>query len=102
MSEMPSTAKQPEDHQTTKVKSAEPFAWTAPDGRRVDLKPFDRLPTGVFRKAKSMDEMEATFALIEAATDAAGLEVIDDLAIGDLDQLFSAWSAAAGVDLPQS
>lgn len=93
-----SEVKKPEDH---KAKS-EPYVWTSPDGREVTLKAFDRLPAGIFRKAKNMDEMEATFALIEAATDEAGLEVVDELPIGDLDQLFDAWSDASEASLPQS
>ena len=93
-----SEVKKPKDHQL----SVEPFVWTSPDGREVTLKAFSRLPAGVFRKAKSMSEIESTFALIEAATDEAGLEVIDELPIGDLDQLFEVWSDASGVEVPQS
>ena len=52
------------------------------------MQPFDRIPAGVFRKARSGDEMEQTFSLIEAATDEAGLAVVDDLPVGDLEQLF--------------
>lgn len=94
----PTPIRQPEDHK----RAQEPYVWTAPDGRKVTLKPFDRIPAGVFRKARTGDELEQTFSIIEAATDAAGLEVVDDLPVGDLDQLFNAWSAAAGVDAGES
>ena len=89
---------EPQDHKA----KVEPYIWTAPDGRKVTLQPFDRIPAGVFRKARSGDELEQTFSLIEAATDEAGLEVVDDLPVGDLDQLFTAWSEAAGVDSGES
>ena len=46
--------------------------------------------------------MDQTFALLEAATDEAGLAVIDDLPIGELDQVFTAWAAASGVEAPES
>jgi hypothetical protein len=78
------------------------FVYTAPDGKTVDLVPFDRLPAGVFRKARKENEMEMTFALIEAATDEAGLEVLDALPLPALNALFSEWSTAAGADLPSS
>lgn len=94
----PTPIRQPEDH---KGKS-EPYVWTAPDGRTVTLKAFDRIPAGVFRKARTGDELEQTFSIIEAATDEAGLEVVDDLPVGDLDQLFNAWSKATGVDAGES
>lgn len=90
--------KQPEDR---KPKS-EPFVWTSPDGRTVTLQPFDRVPAGVFRKMRGLDEMQLTFGLLEAATDDEGLSVVDDLPLGDLDQLFDAWTQAAGVEIPQS
>lgn len=94
----PTPIRQPEDH---KSKSA-PYTWTAPDGGEVVLQPLDRLPAGVFRKARSGDELEQTFSLIEAATDEAGLAVVDRLPVRDLNQLFEAWSAAAGVDAGES
>lgn len=93
-----SEVKQPRDHQS----KSEPFTWTAPDGGEVVLQPFDRIPSGVFRKARSGDELEQTFSLLEAATDEAGLEVVDRLPVGDLEDLFAEWSAASGVDAGES
>lgn len=93
-----SEIKKPEDHKAP----SEPFTWTAPNGGEVVLQPFDRIPAGVFRKARSGDELEQTFSLIEAATDADGLAVVDDLPIGDLEDLFAAWSAASGVGAGES
>jgi hypothetical protein len=89
---------EPQDHKP----KTEPFTWTAPDGGKVTLIPFDRIPAGVFRKARGGDELEQTFSLIEAATDEDGLEVVDRLPVGDLENLFADWSAAAGVDSGES
>jgi hypothetical protein len=83
---------EPRDHQT----KAEPYTWTAPDGRKVVLKPFKRLPAGVFRKMRDADEMAQTFALLEAGTDAAGLAIVDSLAIEDVNDLFEKWAEASG------
>ena len=92
--------KKPQDHQET--ATSEPFIWTSPDGRKVTFTAFSRIASGVFRKAKSMNTIEATFTIIEAGTDEAGLEVIDDLPVGDLDQLLEDWSDASEVSVPQS
>lgn len=89
-------ATEPQDHKAP----VEPFTWTAPDGRTVTLKPFSKLPIGVFRKAGQMNDMASTFALLEAATDEDGLTVLDDVEIGALDQVFEAWTAASGVESP--
>jgi hypothetical protein len=86
---------EPQDHKP----KTEPFTWTAPDGGKVTL---IRIPAGVFRKARGGDELEQTFSLIEAATDEDGLEVVDRLPVGDLENLFADWSAAAGVDSGES
>lgn len=94
-----SEIKQPEDHQSP---STDHYDWTAPDGRVVTLKSFKRLPAGIFRKAKDMNEMDSTFAVIEAAVDADGLAIVDELELGQLEKLFNDWAAAAGVDSPQS
>lgn len=95
-----SEIKQPTDH---KQPADEPYEWKAPDGRIVTFKPFGKLPVGVFRKARAEgNEMEQTFQLLEAGTDAAGLEVLDDLPISELDQVFEGWAAASGVEPGES
>lgn len=103
---MPTTTpKRPQDHQP-KAQAAladdGSYTWTTPDGESVTLVPFDRIPAGVFRRARAMDEMAMTFELLEHATDPEGLEVIDRLPIGELEELFSAWSEAGGISGPES
>lgn len=90
--------KKPEDHQP----KSEPFIWTAPDGREVALKPFKKLPFGLFRKSRNVSDEERTYMLLEAATDTAGLDVVDELAVDEVDGLFEEWAAASGVELPES
>ena len=98
MTDVPTDVKQPEDHKA----SPEPYTWTSPEGEKVTLQPFTKLPTGAFRKARAEDEMGQTFALLEAATDEAGLAVIDKLPIDELNVIFEGWSAASGVEAPES
>jgi hypothetical protein len=88
----------PQDHKA----KAEPYIWTAPDGRTITLSPFNSLPAGVFRKARSLSEMEMTFVVLEAATDEAGLEVLDEQPLESLEDIFTGWAAAGGVTLPES
>ena len=98
MTDVPASVKQPEDHKD----GPQDYEWTSPDGRTVTLKPFTKLPTGAFRKARAEDEMGQTFALLEAATDEAGLAVIDELPIDELNEIFEGWSKASGVEAPES
>lgn len=91
--------KQPEDH---KSKADDAFVWTAPDGRQVTLKQFRKLPFGLFRKSRDKSDEERTYMLIEAATDEAGLAVVDELAMDQVDGLFEDWAKSSGVELPES
>lgn len=91
--------KQPADHNP---KADEPYIWTSPDGREVKLKSFKKLPFGLFRTSRDKSDEERTYLLLEAATDEAGLAVIDELAMDEVDGLFEAWGGASGVELPQS
>lgn len=90
--------KQPEDHKA----KIEPFVWTAPDGREVTLTPFNKLPFGLFRKSRNASDEERTYMLLEAATDDAGLAVIDALPMDEVDEVFNGWAKSSGVELPES
>lgn len=91
-------AKKPEDHK----KKTEPFVWTAPDGRTVTLKTFSKLPFGLFRNSRNASDEERTYLMLEYATDADGLAVIDEQDADLIDDLFDQWAEASGVELPQS
>lgn len=74
----------------------EMFVYETEDGKSVELLPFNRLPAGVFRKSRNNDnEMDIMFSTVEAATDEAGLEVIDTLSIEELGSLFEKWAEAS-------
>lgn len=80
------------------VADAEVFTYTAESGDVIALTPFHLIPSGVFRKARHLNGMEQTFAVIEAGADAANLEKVDALPVAELDTLFDAWSD--GVSVP--
>lgn len=62
----------------------------------VDLLPFSRIPSGVFRKTRSLDEMEQMFGLLEAGAVAeSDLEALDALPVESLADVFQKWSDAS-------
>ena len=74
----------------------EAFTYTADSGAKVNLLPFSRIPSGVFRKTRNLDEMEQMFALLEAgAVSDDDLEGIDALPVFDLADVFQKWSDAS-------
>lgn len=82
--------------------TSENFVYTTPDGKTVELLQFDVMPSGVFRRARNLDEMSATFSLLEAGAVGDSLDVIDALPLPALNDLFAAWTGKAGTDLPKS
>lgn len=91
---MPAAKKQPEDH---KPPADKPFIWTAPDGRKVAFKPYNRLPFSLFRKARNLPELESIFVFIEYAVSEKDQTVLDDCAIDEINDAIADWQAAAGV-----
>jgi hypothetical protein len=86
--------KQPQDHQP---KADAPFVWTAPDGRKVKFKPYNRLPFSLFRNARNVSELESIFAFIEYAVTEKDQKVLDDCTIEQINDAIAAWQGAAGV-----
>lgn len=91
---MPTTPKQPQDH---KPPAETPFVWTAPDGRKVKFKPYNRLPFSLFRNARTVSELESIFAFIEYAVPEKDQKVLDDCTIEEINDAIAAWQADAGV-----
>lgn len=80
----------------------ESFVHTTDEGT-ITLRPFSRVPSGVFRKTRHLDGMEQMFGLIEASVaDDASLEALDLLPVEELGEVFEAWTEAAGIDTPKS
>lgn len=71
------------------------FSWPSPAGDDVNVPPFDSIESGVFRKARHLNEMDMIFTLIEAVADEDALAVLDKLPAADLGSFFSAWSEDA-------
>lgn len=91
---MPAAPKQPQDH---KPKADAPFVWTAPDGRKVRFKPYNRLPFSLFRYAREASELESTFAFLDYAVSEKDRAVLDDCSIDEVNEAIEAWQKAAGV-----
>jgi len=79
---------------------ADLFTYTTADGETISLKPFSRIPAGVFRKARAEDNLSQIFLCIEAAADEENLDKVDALPVEEVNDLFEKW--AEGADVPKS
>lgn len=99
MTEVPTDAKQPEDHKKSKD---EPYVWKSDDGTTISLKPFKRLPAGLLEDIEDMGEIKGTFTMLRAATSDSDYQVLRAMPMDDLEDLQAGWMKASGVDLPES
>lgn len=79
---------------------ADVFTFTTDSGETIELAPFKSIPSGVFRKARSLNYLDQIFSLIESAADEENLAKVDAIPVDQIDALFEAW--ADGADVPKS
>ena len=78
------------------------FTYTSKAGVTVTMPLIGDIPAGAFRAARKLGEVDMMFTLIESVADTEALAALDAIPHGELDELFKAWQAAAGVTLPES
>lgn len=95
--------KKPQDHLKTKAeRELELFEWEH-DGETLTLPPASKVKAGVIRKAsKAPTEVGQVFTVIEAIADGNALELIDDMEISELEEMFAAWQKHSGASLGES
>lgn len=72
------------------------------DGGTVELPPFSQIPFGIIRKLRSEDDAEQLFGLFEKVADDDTLDVIDQMTLENVQELFLAWQKHAEVTLGES
>lgn len=71
--------------------TTEQFHWTAPSGEEIVLPHMRNIPGRLLRKNRGGNDLDVLFALLEEADDPEMLGRVDDLTLGDLENLVSAW-----------
>lgn len=91
---------EPEDHK----EPSKGYTWTSPDGETLSFRRMTKLPTGVFRRARKMDELDATFELLEAGLKGGdkALEILDKQPADLLEEILGGWQAANRVTSGES
>ena len=72
------------------------------DGKTITLPHLKNLPFGVIRKLRHEEPGEQLFGILEHVADAASLAALDELGMGQVQDLFDAWQAASGVEMGES
>ena len=73
------------------------FTWTSPAGVEIALPPMNRIKSGVIRKNRKLDPVDAAFTIIESIADEDTLAKIDDLDTEALNDLMEKWQAGVSV-----
>ena len=73
------------------------FTWTSPAGVEISLPPLKTLKAGILRKHRTKDDIDFMFSVLEDLMDEDNLSRVDDLDMGEANDLFAAWQKDAGV-----
>ena len=74
--------------------TTEKFHWTTPAGADIALPYMSRLPVGLLRRVRKLEEMDGMFTILEEICDAETLAKVDGLEVKDLESLATAWQTA--------
>ena len=74
------------------------FVWTSPAGVQVRLPHQRAMSVGLLRRVRSMEGLDALFAILEAVCDEDALAAVDELTVADLEPLMQAWQGATVPD----
>lgn len=91
---MPPPRKQPQDRKPPQ-DATEQFVWFSKSGVQIILPPVGSIPAGLWRKVRRMDDLDATFTMLEGVLDEEALAVLDALSLDELDDMSTQWLATA-------
>lgn len=80
----------------------EKFHYKVDDKREIVLPKFNKLPFGVMRKIRNLDESEQIFTIFEEAADPKSLKILDTLDMEQIGDLVEKWNKDAGVSVGES
>lgn len=100
---MPQARRQPQDHKPPQ-DTGEPMGltWVSKSGATLRLPPIGSVPAGVWREVRRMNDMDATFTMLEHILDEEALAVLDALSLAEVNDFFGQWRATAGASLGES
>lgn len=81
--------------------SMEKFHWTSPSGVEIVLPHMNKIKAGILRRHRKSDPVDFIFSVLEDVSDEEMIGRVDELDMGDIDDLFSEWQRA-GVPVGES
>lgn len=72
----------------------EQFHWTSPSGVEIVLPHINKIKAGILRRHRKSDPVDFIFSVLEDVSDDEMIGRVDELDMGDIDDLFSEWQRA--------
>lgn len=72
----------------------EQFHWTSPSGVEIVLPHMNKIKAGILRRHRKSDPVDFIFSVLEDVSDEAMIAKVDELDMGDIDDLFGEWQKA--------
>lgn len=67
------------------------------EGGEIVLPRIGNMKAGILRRHRDKEPVDFVFSLVEEVADAATLDLLDDLEIGQINDLFEKWQATGDV-----
>lgn len=81
--------------------TTEQFHYTY-EGEEIVLPHLKNLPTGILRKVRNKEALDAAFSIFESLCDDQALAVIDAMPLEEFQSFQVAWEKASGTSLGES
>lgn len=75
----------------------EKFHWTSAAGVEIVLPRIKKIPGRLIRQHRKLEGLDFVFTLVEAVADEDTLAKIDELDLGEQNELFEKWQSAVSV-----
>ena len=72
----------------------EQFRWTSPAGVEIVLPHMNKIKAGILRRHRKSDPVDFIFSVLEEVSDEAMIAKVDELDMGEIDDLFGEWQKA--------
>lgn len=81
---------------------ADSFTWTSAGDVTITMPKAGRVKSGTLRRLRKATDLEFMYGVIEELLDEENVAKTDELEIAELETMFAAWQADAGVTRPES
>lgn len=82
--------------------SDDQFSYTTAQGETITIPHVRNVAVGTMRRVRKLDQLDATFTILEELCDAGTMDVLDGMNLEEFRTFADAWDAASRVSVGES